>query len=155
MYIIWLITKKKSRKESALRVFRCAILTTVVNVCVQTLDKIQDALYNKALERRNELTYECTSLEEVEKIMNEKPGFVKAMWCGDEECELKMKEIKGTKSRCILENEKHIHDKCIVCGTTRGDDARLKKFGLEPGCSYNLLYASLILSLYSWNSWTV
>lgn len=35
LYIIWLITKKKSRKESALRVFRCAILTTVVNVCVQ------------------------------------------------------------------------------------------------------------------------
>ena len=48
--------------------------------------------------------------------MDEKPGFVKAMWCGDEECELKMKEIKGTKSRCILENEEHIHNKCIVCG---------------------------------------
>ena len=80
------------------------------------LEDIQNNLYNKALERRNELTYECTSLEEVEKIMNEKPGFVKAMWCGDEECELKMKEVKGTKSRCILENEKPIHDKCIVCG---------------------------------------
>lgn len=80
------------------------------------LEEIQNNLYNKALERRNELTYECTKLDEVEKIMNEKPGFVKAMWCGDEECELKMKEIKGTKSRCILENEKPIHDKCIVCG---------------------------------------
>ena len=73
-------------------------------------------MYNKALERRNSLTYECHNLEEVEKIMNEKPGFVKAMWCGDENCELKMKEIKGTKSRCILEHEKPIDDKCIVCG---------------------------------------
>jgi len=37
------------------------------------------------------------------------------MWCGDEECELKMKEIKGTKSRCILENATPIDDKCVVC----------------------------------------
>ena len=80
------------------------------------LENIQSNLYNRALKRRDELTYECTDLEEVKKIMDTKPGFVKAMWCGDEECELKMKEIKGTKSRCILENEKPIHDKCIVCG---------------------------------------
>ena len=32
------------------------------------------------------------------------------------ECEMKMKEINGTKSRCILEKEKPIDDKCIVCG---------------------------------------
>ena len=29
---------------------------------------------------------------------------------------MKMKEIKGTKSRCILEDEKKIDDKCVVCG---------------------------------------
>lgn len=80
------------------------------------LENIQSNLYDRALKRREELTYECTDLEEVKKIMDTKPGFVKAMWCGDEQCELKMKEIKGTKSRCILENEKPIHDKCIVCG---------------------------------------
>lgn len=80
------------------------------------LNDIQSNLFNRALERRNELTYECTTMEEIEKIMNSKPGFVKAMWCGDEACELKMKEVRGTKSRCILENEKHISDKCVVCG---------------------------------------
>ena len=32
-----------------------------------------------------------------------------------------MKEIKGTKSRCILENHKHIGDKCIVCGKPAKD----------------------------------
>lgn len=88
----------------------------VVEYVNKLLEDIQNNLYNRALERRNELTYECKELEEVKKIMDEKPGFVKAMWCGDEECELKMKEIKGTKSRCILENEKAIHNKCIVCG---------------------------------------
>ena len=82
----------------------------------ELLSKIQNNLYNNALKRREELTYECHDLKELEKIMDTKPGFVKAMWCGSEDCELKMKEIKGTKSRCILENHKHIDDKCIVCG---------------------------------------
>jgi prolyl-tRNA synthetase len=90
--------------------------TEVVEYVQKLLEDIQTNLYNRALARRNELTYGCTSLDEVKQIMDTKPGFIKAMWCGDEECELKMKEIKGTKSRCILENEKHIDDKCIVCG---------------------------------------
>ena len=88
----------------------------VVEYTKNLLNTIQENLYNNALKRREELTYECHKLEEVEEIMNTKPGFIKAMWCGDEECELKMKEIKGTKSRCILENHEHIDDKCIVCG---------------------------------------
>lgn len=92
------------------------INTNVVEYTEKLLETIQKDMYNKALERRNSLTYECHNLEEVEKIMNEKPGFVKAMWCGDEDCELKMKEIKGTKSRCILEHADPIDDKCIVCG---------------------------------------
>lgn len=88
----------------------------IVEVVKNLLDDIQNNLYNRALKRRNELTYDCKTLEEVEKIMNTKPGFVRAMWCGEEACELKMKEIRGTKSRCILENEKPISDKCVVCG---------------------------------------
>ena len=84
------------------------------------LEKIQTNLFNKAKARFESLTYEAHSLKEVEDIMNTKPGFVKAMWCGDEACELKMKEINGTKSRCILENEK-IDDKCIVCGKPAKD----------------------------------
>ena len=95
--------------------------TDVVLYVSKLLNKIQDDLYEKALKRREELTYECHNLDEVEKIMDTKPGFVKAMWCGKEECELKMKEIKGTKSRCILENHEHIDDKCIVCGEDAKD----------------------------------
>ena len=88
----------------------------VVEYVKNLMEDIQNNLYNRALERRNELTYEAHTLEDVEKIMNDKPGFIKAMWCGDEECEMKMKEIKGTKSRCILEHADPIDDKCIVCG---------------------------------------
>ena len=88
----------------------------VVEYVKNLMDDIQNNLYNRALERRNELTFEAKNLEEFEKIMNDKPGFVKAMWCGDEACELRIKEINGTKSRCILENEESIHNKCVVCG---------------------------------------
>ena len=82
----------------------------------ELLETIQKDMYLRALKRREELTFEAKNLEEVKNIMNSKPGFIKACWCGDTACELKMKEIKGLKSRCILENEKLISDKCVVCG---------------------------------------
>ena len=88
------------------------IASTVSNL----LDTIQKDMYQRALERREKLTFEAHNLDDVRKIMDTQPGFIKAMWCGDEACEVKMKEIKGTKSRCILEDEKKIDDKCVVCG---------------------------------------
>lgn len=90
--------------------------TDVVQYVKDLMAKIQKDMFERALARREELTYECHDIEEVKKIMDTKPGFVKAMWCGSEECELKFKEIKGMKSRCILEGHKHIDDKCIMCG---------------------------------------
>ena len=89
------------------------------NVCeevVKLLDVIQNSMFEKALQHTKERTYTCTKLEEVKEIMESKPGFIKAMWCGDPECELKMKEIRGTKSRCIPFEEEHICDHCVVCG---------------------------------------
>ena len=88
------------------------VAATVANL----LDTIQNDMYQRALERRENLTFEAHNLDDVKKIMETQPGFVKAMWCGDEECELKMKEIRGTKSRCILEDAEKINDKCVVCG---------------------------------------
>jgi prolyl-tRNA synthetase len=88
----------------------------VVTFVKELMDKIQKDMYDRALARQNELTYECKDIEEVKKIMDTKPGFIKAMWCGDQECELKFKEIRGIKSRCILEGHEHIDDKCIICG---------------------------------------
>ena len=80
------------------------------------LNDIQDNLYNKALENTKNRTYEAKSLKDVEEIMNTHPGFVNAHWCGDLECELKMKEIKGTKSRCIVETKDYEDEVCVVCG---------------------------------------
>ncbi|MDO4963575.1 MAG: proline--tRNA ligase [bacterium] len=81
------------------------------------LDTIQKDMYEKAKSRRDKLTFTATNLDEVAKILNTQPGFIKADWCGSEECENKIKEIKGCKSRCILEDEKPLTGKCVCCGS--------------------------------------
>ena len=71
----------------------------------ELLETIQCDMYNRALKRRDELTFEATNLKEMEDILNQQPGFIKADWCGKKECEEKIKEIKGCKSRCITDNK--------------------------------------------------
>jgi len=79
------------------------------------LETIQKDMYERALKRRNELTFEAHNMSDIENILNTQPGFIHAMWCGDEACELKIKEIKGCKSRCIT-NDEPIDTKCVCCG---------------------------------------
>ena len=93
----------------------------IVSYVKGLMNVIQNDLYAKAFARKESKTYECTSLEEVENIMKTRPGFIKADWCGSLECETKMKEIQGTKSRCILEGEKTLTGKCVVCGQKAHD----------------------------------
>ena len=88
----------------------------IVDYVSKLLDRIQKDMYERAVKRRDELTFEAHDLNEMENILNTQPGFIHAMWCGNKECEEKIKEIKGCKSRCILENGKKIDDKCVCCG---------------------------------------
>ena len=87
----------------------------VVSYTKDLLETIQKDMYARALKRQNELTYEAYSYDEMRDIINNKPGFIHAMWCGDEACELKVKELNGCKSRCIIE-DKPIDNKCAICG---------------------------------------
>ena len=90
--------------------------TDMIKNVEELLEDIQRDMYDRALRRREEMTYTATDLEEFENIMNCHPGFVKAMWCGDVKCEEKIKEIRGTKSRCIPFGDEKVSDKCVVCG---------------------------------------
>ena len=80
------------------------------------LKTIQKDMFEKAKERRDKLTFEAHNLKEMETILNTQPGFIHADWCGKTQCEDRIKEIKGCKSRCILEEEKLIDGKCVCCG---------------------------------------
>ena len=96
--------------------YQISLKSNIASEVTKLMEAIQANLYNKAKARRDKMTYVATNLDEFAKIMNKTPGFVHADWCGDPECESKVKEIRGTKSRCILENEKLITGKCVVCG---------------------------------------
>ena len=88
--------------------------TDVVDYVKKLMENIQKNLYERAKKRRNSMTYHAKTLDEIKKIMDTQPGFIYAPWCGKQECELKMKEIKGLKSRCITEDNNH--ETCPVCG---------------------------------------
>ena len=77
---------------------------------------VQHDMFEAAKARRDSQTYEAHSREEFEKIFNETTGFVKAMWCGDVECENKIKEKLAVTSRCIPFNQEHLADTCVCCG---------------------------------------
>ena len=81
------------------------------------LTTAREIMYNKALENREAKTYACTSTDQIKAILEEKgDGFVKAMWCGEEECEDKVKELTGVGSRCIPFDQEDLDDKCVCCG---------------------------------------
>ncbi|WP_099191073.1 proline--tRNA ligase [Tepidibacter mesophilus] len=80
------------------------------------LDDIHDGLYNKALKLREEKTYVAKNMDEFKKIIEETPGFIKAMWCGDTKCELKVKEETGATIRCIPFEQENLGDTCVCCG---------------------------------------
>ena len=87
------------------------IVTTVKDL----LETIQKDMYARAVERRDKLTFTAKDMKDMENILNTQPGFIHADWCGDVECENKIKEIKGCKSRCITD-EPLITGKCVCCG---------------------------------------
>ncbi len=83
----------------------------------ETLDVYAKAIYDKALANVEKRTYACTDINEISKLLEANgDGFVKAMWCGEEECEDKVKELTGVGSRCIPFNQENLADTCICCG---------------------------------------
>ena len=80
------------------------------------LDNLVEALYNKALENRESKTWSASTIDELTNIANNNNGYIKAMWCGDLECEEKLKEVADVTSRCIPFGHEPIGDKCVCCG---------------------------------------
>jgi prolyl-tRNA synthetase len=83
---------------------------------VELLDTIHNDMYNAAKTHLETHTYTATNWDEFCDIINNKPGFVKAMWCGDQACEDKIKEELAATSRCMPFEQENLSDKCICCG---------------------------------------
>ena len=82
----------------------------------EILEKMQSDMLEAARARRDSQTYVATDYEEFKKIFTEKTGFVKAMWCGDQACEDRIKEELSVTSRCMPFEQESISDKCVCCG---------------------------------------
>ena len=91
-------------------------LDEVEKVIAETLEKIHNNMFDECKKRLEEKTTIATTLDEFVTSMNEHQGFIKAMWCGNQACEEKIKELTAAKSRCMPFEQEKISDKCVCCG---------------------------------------
>ncbi|MGL5259944.1 MAG: proline--tRNA ligase [Lachnospiraceae bacterium] len=80
------------------------------------LDTIQVEMLEKARKHRDSNTFVAKDMFELGRILEDTPGFVKGMWCGNKECEDKIKEEFSATSRCMPFEQDSISDTCICCG---------------------------------------
>ena len=80
------------------------------------LEAIQLNMFEDCKKRMEAKTTIATNMDEFTKNITENQGFIKAMWCGEESCEDKIREFTGAKSRCIPFEQEHISDTCVCCG---------------------------------------
>ena len=80
------------------------------------LDTMQTEMLERARTHREAHTYVATNYDEFKDVVANKPGFVKAMWCGDQACEDKIKEETTATSRCMPFEQEHLSDVCVCCG---------------------------------------
>jgi prolyl-tRNA synthetase len=80
------------------------------------LDKMQTEMLERARTHREAHTYVATNYDEFKDVVANKPGFVKAMWCGDQACEDKIKEETTATSRCMPFEQEYLSDVCVCCG---------------------------------------
>ena len=82
----------------------------------ELFEEIQKNMYNECLKIREKRTTVAHSLDEIKHNLDTNQGYVKTMWCGDAECEEKIHELTGAKSRCIPFEQENLGDKCVCCG---------------------------------------
>jgi len=97
---------------------RVVSLENVEEELLKALEDVTRILYEKALENREKHSFTCTTTDEITRALEENgPGFIRAAWCGDEECEAKVKELTGVGSRCMpLDDQENITETCVCCG---------------------------------------
>ena len=82
----------------------------------ELLEKMQREMLERARAHRDSHTYVAKDYEEFKQIFGEKAGFVKAMWCGCQDCEDKIKEELSVTSRCMPFEQEQLSDVCVCCG---------------------------------------
>ena len=95
---------------------RVVALTELTQVAGEMLEQMQNDMYARAKAFMDSHMTEARTYDEFKDAVANKPGFVEAMWCGDEACELKIKEDTTATSRCMPFQQKRISENCVCCG---------------------------------------
>lgn len=82
----------------------------------EILEKMQEDMFNRALAHREENTHTATNWDEFTDILEKKSGFIKGMWCGDQECEIAIKDKTGATTRCMPFEQENLGEVCVHCG---------------------------------------
>ncbi|HEY3109603.1 MAG TPA: His/Gly/Thr/Pro-type tRNA ligase C-terminal domain-containing protein, partial [Chloroflexota bacterium] len=104
------VVRRDSREKSIVP------LEALGDAIAAELDALHGALYERALADRESRTSEASSLEELAGLLKERPGFIRAYWCGSPECEARVKAETGATIRCIPLDEPEQDGACVVDG---------------------------------------
>ena len=82
----------------------------------EIMETMQNEMFEKAKKHLESHITDVTTYDEFKDAVDNKPGFIRAMWCGDVACEEKIKADTTATSRCIPFEQEQISDKCVCCG---------------------------------------
>ena len=91
-------------------------LENLESAVAEQLELVQKGMFDKAKRNLDEHIFEAHSLDEAKQLQQTHGGFIKTMWCGELDCEMKMKEEAGMSSRCMPLEQEHLDDVCPICG---------------------------------------
>jgi len=105
------VVRRDTREKTTVK------LDNVKTYVSELLETIQQDMYDRAEKHLKKSIFDATDYESFKKTIDEKPGFVRAMWCGDQECEDQIKADTTATSRCMpFDDNDPISDKCVCCG---------------------------------------
>ena len=82
----------------------------------ELLKSIQKDMFARAKAHRDAHISDAKTYNQFQYALENKPGFIRAMWCGDQACEDKIKEETTATSRCMPFEQEQIGDTCVCCG---------------------------------------
>jgi prolyl-tRNA synthetase len=97
--------------------------TDVLTEVEKLLEEIQHNLYAKARLALEEKITSVKTYDEFKQVVTGKGGFIKAAWCGNADCEAKIKEETGATIRVIPFEKEEPTSGCVYCGQKAKDVA--------------------------------
>ena len=91
-------------------------LNEIVAKITELLQTIQTDMFERAKERRDSSISTAVNYEEFQDAVKNRQGFIKAMWCGNQACEDKIKEDTTATSRCMPFEQEQLSEVCVCCG---------------------------------------